>query len=202
MGLPEKKPFISPEEYLLAERNAFEKSEYFNGEIFAMAGATKEHNRIVSSVIGEFTSHLKGKRCNTYPGDMRILVSENGLYTYPDLIVVCGKEEYLDNEFDTLLNPSIIVEVLSQSTKDYDMGSKFMLYRSLPSLKEYITISSLEFHVEKHIKNPDNSWTLFETHGIENSVYVDSIDLNLKMTDIYYNLEWNKNLKRISPVIF
>ncbi len=197
MGLPEKKPFISPEEYLLAERVAFEKSEYFQGEVFAMSGATKEHTLIVGNILTETKNFLKGKACNSYSNDLRVLVESNGLYTYPDIVIVCGKEEYYDQTLDTLLNPTIIIEVLSASTRDYDRGSKFMLYRGITSLKEYITKSSLNFHAERNILNEDKSWTLSETSDPYGKLEIQSLGLELKMEDIYYNLLLDKELKRL-----
>ena len=200
MGLPAEKTLYSPETYLELERKAEYKSEYFKGEVFAMAGATKEHNRITSSLLSEIGAYLKGKRCNAYTGDMRVNVSENGLYTYPDLVIVCGKEDYLDEHFDTLLNPTVIIEVLSESTLDYDLGSKFSMYRDLPSLKEYIVVSSLGYRVERHIRNTDNTWTLHETKNPSGQVDIQTIELQLKMEDIYYNLEWSEEKKKLQLV--
>ena len=202
MGLPEKKPFISPQEYLAHERLALEKSEYFQGEVFAMAGATKEHNRITSNITTAFNNYLRGKNCVPYSSDMRVHIPDNGLFTYPDLVVCCGNEEFLEDEFDTLLNPTVIIEVLSKSTKDYDKGSKFELYRSIPSLKEYITISSLEFHIEKNVKNFDNSWTLTESSNIDDSIFIESLQYNLEMKNIYFNLQWDEKQNHLVPRTF
>ena len=200
MGLPEKKPFVTPEEYLLAERIALEKSEYFQGEIFAMAGSSKEHALIVGNILIETKTFLRGKSCNSYSSDLRVLVNDNGLYTYPDIVIVCGKEEYLDNTLDTLINPTIIIEVLSSTTMDYDLGSKFTLYRGIESLKEYITISSLSFHVERNVLNENKSWTLSETSDPKGKIDFLSIGLELKMQDIYYNLQYDKELRRLVQI--
>ena len=131
-ALPE--PFITPEQYLEIERKAADKSEYHSGQMFAMAGASREHNLITANVVGELRSLLRGRPCKTYPSDMRVLVLATGLHTYPDVSVACGEPEFLDGALDVLLNPLVIVEVLSSSTEPYDRGAKFALYQHLPSL--------------------------------------------------------------------
>ncbi|HRG48514.1 MAG TPA: Uma2 family endonuclease [Leptospiraceae bacterium] len=136
MDTIERKIFTESE-YLELERNADFKSEYYNGEIFAMAGASLIHNEIVANLISIFNQFLKDKPCDVYPSDLRLRVEKSGLYTYPDITIVCGKAELLDNQFDTLKNPTVLIEVLSDSTEKYDRGQKFSFYRKIPSLKEY-----------------------------------------------------------------
>ena len=132
---PQHKPYVSPQEYLVIEREATYKSEYFNGEMFAMAGASRRwHNLLVTNIVGEIRQQLKGRQCNIYANDMRVRIPSTGLYTYPDVIVVCGEEQFEDDELDTLLNPTLIIEVLSKSTAGYDKGEKFAHYRQLDSL--------------------------------------------------------------------
>lgn len=131
----------TPEEYLTLERQAQCKSAYYAGEIFATAGASRWHNLIVTNVLRELSLQLKGRPCTTYPSDMRVKVSPTGLYTYPDVTVVCGEAQSEDHQQDTLLNPTLIVEVLSESTEAYDRGGKFAHYRKLPSLLEYVLIT-------------------------------------------------------------
>lgn len=125
------KQLITEEEYLKEERTALNKNEYYKGEVFAMAGATSNHNAIVGALVGELYGFLKGKSCKVYPGGLRVHNKKNTLYTYPDVIVVCGKEEYLDGEFDTLLNPTVLIEMLSPSTENYDRGN---IYAQVPEL--------------------------------------------------------------------
>ncbi len=125
------KPFLSPQEYLTLERQAETKSEYYAGEVFAMAGASRKHNTIVPNLLYLLVGQLKGRSCEVYNSDMRVKVSVTGLYTYPDLTVVCGKPRFDDDQEDTLLNPTVIVEVLSKSTEAYDRGEKFAMYRAL-----------------------------------------------------------------------
>jgi len=135
------KPFVTPEQYLEIERKADYKSEYHSGQVFAMAGASREHNLLVGSIVRRLGNLLDGRPCETYPSDMRVLVSATGLYTYPDVSVACGEPEFLDGSLDVLLNPLLIVEVLSPSTESYDRGAKFALYQRLPSLQEYVLVS-------------------------------------------------------------
>ena len=126
-----RKPYIPPEDYLEIERAATCKSEYSNGEMWAMAGATESHIVIVSNLVRELGNQLKGRPCRVYSNDMRVQVDATGLYTYPDVILVCGERRFLDEPRDTLLNPLVIIEVLSPSTADYDRGAKFAHYRQL-----------------------------------------------------------------------
>jgi Uma2 family endonuclease len=131
----------TPEEYLALERNAEAKSEYFAGEIFLMAGASERHNLIVANLIAEFRSQFKNRACKVYPSDMRVKVSASGLYTYPDVTVVCGEPQFEDEHKDTLLNPTLIIEVLSESSEAYDRGKNFEHYRSLKTLSDYLIIA-------------------------------------------------------------
>jgi Uma2 family endonuclease len=179
-----QKPYLSEKDYLEAERKATFKSEYYKGEVFAMSGATKEHNKITGAVIGELYAHLKDKSCSVMPSDMRVCNSLNTLYTYPDIVVSCEEEKYLDNEFDTLLNPAIVIEVLSETTQDYDRGTKFMLYRSIPSLKHYVLISSLEHSIEIYTRDGEQ-WILNTATGLEDELYLSAIDYRFKLKDMY-----------------
>ena len=184
---PQKK--YLPQEYLELERAAEYKSEYYQGEIFAMAGASRNHNRIAGNLYVKVGSYLEGKSCNFYPSDMRVHIPANGLYAYPDLTVVCGKEEYLDEESDTLLNPAIIIEVLSESTADYDQGSKFAFYRSISTLEEYVVIDSRSIKAIVW-KKERGTWLLAtETKDLESSIELASIGLTLPLRVIYDQTE-------------
>lgn len=178
------KSIISEVEYLELERQAPTKSEYYKGEIFAMAGATKEHNKIVASIIGASSQHLKGKKCSYFPSDSRVHNNFNGFYTYPDVTIVCGNEEYLDDKFDTLLNPTVLFEVLSTATEGYDRGIKFKLYRSISSLQNYVLVSSTEFAAEVYTRS-DDKWILTTAKDKEGSIYISSINYDLALSDIY-----------------
>ena len=175
---------ITEKEYLDAERLATEKHEYFEGEIFAMSGASRFHNRIFRNIFGDIASYLKGKKCTIYGSDSRVYIPENTLYTYPDSIIVCGKEEYLDEQFDTLLNPTVIIEILSPSTRNYDRGTKFKLYRDISSLREYILIDSQEVSVEQYFKNGSDVWTLSEFEKLDNFLKIETIDFKIGLSDI------------------
>jgi Uma2 family endonuclease len=154
------KPRYTPEQYLDIERAADYKSEYFDGEIFAMAGASEEHNTITFNLSGALVPQLRGTGCRGYAGDMRVKVDASGLYTYPDVVVVCGERHFTDDHLDTLTNPTLIVEVLSPSTEGYDRGQKFANYRRIPSLETYVLVAQDRAHIEKFERRPDGQWLL------------------------------------------
>jgi Uma2 family endonuclease len=183
------KRFIKPEEYLERERAAEHKSEYFNGEMFAMAGASQAHNLITLNVGSELRQCLRGRPCETYANDMRVRVKENGLYTYPDVTIVCDQPKFDDEEQDTLLNPTVIVEVLSPSTEAYDRGAKFALYRPIESLQEYILVSQDRRHIDQFVRQPNGTWALSDADGEEAEVFLPSIDCRLRLADVYERVE-------------
>lgn len=182
--MPVPKTIITETEYLELERKAEHKSEFYKGELFAMAGATKEHNKIVASLIFQIGLHLQGKDCSFFPSDLRLHNYENGLYTYPDVTIVCGEEKYLDDSFDTLTNPTVLIEVLSPATEDYDRGTKFKLYRTISSLQNYLVVSSTEHAAEVYTRN-DDKWILSTAKRKQESLYISAIDYTLKLADIY-----------------
>ncbi len=181
---------ISAAEYLAVERNAFEKHEYYQGEVFAMSGASIKHNMIFSHVFGELASKLKGKNCMPFGSDLRIHIPKNTLYTYPDISIVCGETKCTDDFFDTAVNPSVIIELLSKTTRSYDKGKKFSLYRDIDSLLEYILIDTERIHVEKHIRNNDNSWQLTEFKSLEDSFLINTVNLSISLKDIYEGISF------------
>ncbi|MET7254452.1 Uma2 family endonuclease [Dyadobacter jiangsuensis] len=174
------------EEYLELERAAEYKSEYYRGEIFAMSGARFNHNRIKENTALEIGLFLKGKPCSSLSSDMRVHIPENTLYTYPDILIVCGEPEFQDDHMDTLLNASVIIEVLSPSTSSYDQGKKFSLYQSLKSLREYILIDSQEIGARVFRKNDEGAWLISSiAYDINSSIEIGHIGLTLKMSTIY-----------------
>jgi Uma2 family endonuclease len=185
----ELKPRFTPEEYLALERKAERKSEYFNGEIFAMSGASPQHVLIVTNVVAELRGQLKTRPCTVYSTDLRLKVSATGLYTYPDVIVVCGEPQFDDDHKDTLLNPTLIVEVLSESIKDYDRGAKFEQYRKIESFVEYVLIAQDKRHVEHFVRQAGNRWLLSETNRLEDTLELTSIACNLMLTEVYDKVE-------------
>jgi Uma2 family endonuclease len=183
------KNYIDPEEYLVTERAAAFKSEYYQGEVFALAGAGNNHNLITANLIGTLYNKVKKTGCSVYPSDMRLHIPLNSLYTYPDVMVVCGAKQFLDEKKDTLLNPELIIEVLSPSTVDYDRGTKFMLYRSISTLKHYILADSRSHHVEKYSKNSEGNWVLSEIRDLNTIVLLENMNLQIPLTDIYDGVE-------------
>ena len=179
------KTFLTPEEYLAIERKAEYKSEYCNGEMVAMSGATRKHNVIAGNIHTELNQQLKNRQCEAYISDMRVRIPATGLYTYPDIIVVCGEPKFEDDYFDTLLNPNVLVEVLSPSTESYDRGRKSSYYRTVESLAEYLLVSQDEYKVEQYAKQPDGRWLLTDIRSLEGVVDLASIQCVLKLKDVY-----------------
>ncbi len=188
MSTAEKRHY-TPQEYLAFERASETKHEFYQGEIFAMTGASREHNLIVFNLLREIGNHLENTPCEVYPSDMRVKVNATGLYTYPNVTVVCSQPRFENDVFDTLLNPKLIVEVLSESTEAYDRGQKFAQYRTIPSLEEYILISQNAYFVEDFTKQENGQWLLSEARGPEASIQFHSIDCSLTMAELYRRVE-------------
>jgi Uma2 family endonuclease len=159
---PVEKRVWTAQEYLAWERQQPTRHEFFQGEVFAMSGATREHNLLVVNITAELRNALRKRPCETYPSDMRVKVPTTGLYTYPDASVVCGKPEFEDGSLDTLLNPLVLVEVLSDSSERYDRGKKFEQYRSIPSLTDYVLVSQEYVLVEHFRRGEGGTWVLSE----------------------------------------
>lgn len=184
------KTFLTPEEYLEQERRAEYKSEYFAGEVFAMAGASRRHGLIVTNLVRELSLQMKERPCDVYAGDLRLRVTPTGLYTYPDVMVICGAVQFADNRQDTVLNPVVLIEVLSESTRDYDRGQKFQQYRTLPSLTEYLTVAQDEPHVEHWTRQQEDRGLLVEFSNLAQTIQLASIDCVLPLAEIYRKVEW------------
>jgi len=176
---------LTPQEYLSLERQAQGKSEYFNGEMLAMSGARRKHNLICMNIAAAFHTQLRQLPCEMYAGDMRVKVNQTGLYTYPDVVVVCGEPQFEDTELDTLLNPTLIVEILSESTEDYDRGRKFEHYRTLTSLQEYLLVAQENFHITHYVRQPDDTWVLSDTLHTNAEVLLPSIHCRLLVAEVY-----------------
>ena len=176
---------LTEAEYLAKERQAEFKSEFYRGEMFAMADASREHILIAGNVTGELRNQFKGRCCEVYSNDMRVKVSATGLYTYPDVVIVCGEPEFLDAEVDTLLNPTVLIEVLSPSTESYDRGAKAEQYRRIPTLREHVLITQDRPHVDVLIRQADGSWLLRETNDLDQVVTLPSVSVSLPMREIY-----------------
>lgn len=172
-------------EYLALERKAETKSELRDGEMLPMAGASLKHNRLVGNAAVTLHSQLRGTSCEVLMSAMRVRVPSTDLFTYPDVVVVCGQPEMDDAEGDTLLNPKLIVEVLSKSTEDYDRGTKFAHYRTLPSLTDYVLIAQDSVHVEHFTRQGDGRWVLAETKDPRSVLDLPSIGCRLAVADVY-----------------
>jgi Uma2 family endonuclease len=173
------------EEYLAFERASEEKHEYLAGEIYAMVGASRQQNLIVVNIVTALGVQLKGRPCEIYASDMRVGIPAVGSYTYPDVTAVCGTPEFEDAEVDTLLNPTVIIEVLSPSTEMYDRGRKFQNYRTLASLKEYILVSQDTHRIEQFVRQENEQWLLTDATGPDNRITLPSINCTLALADVY-----------------
>ncbi len=183
---------ISPTDYLARERTADSKSEYFQGEVFAMAGGSANHSLIAANFIGEARQALKAKPCDVYSSDLRVKIQASGLYTYPDATIVCGELQFEDDAGDTLLNPTLVVEVLSDSTEQYDRGRKSNHYRQISSLREIVLISQETTHVECFVRQKADGWLMTEQKLPTGSVTLQSLSISLDMTEIYRNVAFKK----------
>ena len=182
---------VTPEQYLEAERTAEYKSEYFGGEIFAMSGASRKHNLICGNMFAAIHRQIRNRNCEAYTNDMRVKVSPTGLYTYPDVLVVCGEPVFDDAHRDTLLNPTLIIEVLSGSTEAYDRGKKFENYRTIHSISDYLLIAQNKCVAEHYVRQADGSWLFSEYKNLEDTVHVASIECDITLEEIYEKVEWD-----------
>ncbi len=184
---PRKK--LTSAEYLALERKAEFKSEFFNGEMFAMAGASRQHNEVKENLIGELFNRLKGSPCRTYSSDQRVKVENTGLYTYPDIIIVCGRPEFDPDDSDTLVNPQVVFEILSDSTERYDRGVKFRHYQNLPSVREYVLVSQKEMVIERLVRQPDEKWMLTLFEGPTAEFALETVPVRVPLAEIYRDVE-------------
>ena len=180
-----QKKFYSIEEYLEMENAALEKHEYYKGEIFAMSGASGRHNVISINVIGILINALKGKSCQPYGSDMRIHIPENTLFTYPDISIICGDVVSSKEDENAATEPTVIIEILSPSTRNYDRGEKFMLYRAIPALKSYILVDSESIHAEHFAINKEGLWQLKEHNKIYEEIFIEILNVKLPMKEVY-----------------
>jgi Uma2 family endonuclease len=180
------------EEYLEMEHTAVEKHEYYKGEIFAMSGAKYKHNLICTHILTALGNKLKGKPCRPLGSDMRIHIPKNTLFTYPDISIVCGEPQFLNDDEYNLLNPSVIFEVLSPSTKNYDRGDKFKLYRDIPTLREYILVDAQSVSIEAFYINTGGQWELKEHKNVTETLEVRTIATSLELEMIYEGIDFSK----------
>jgi Uma2 family endonuclease len=176
---------LSPQDYLAIERDAEWKSEYLNGERVAMTGGSFEHGLLLGNTARLLGQELLARPCVVVPSDLRVKVSATGLYTYPDIVVVCGERQFDDENRDTLLNPILLVEVLSPSTEAYDRGKKFEHYRTIESLREYVLVAQREPRVDHYLRQEDGSWLFRSATGLDAVLPLPSLDCELPLADVY-----------------
>jgi len=190
MALAQKATRLSEAEYLRLDRLAEFRSEFFDGEVFAMAGGTRAHSLIATNLARELSAALKETDCVTYNADLRVKTQATGLFTYPDVSVVCGDQRFLDAEQDTLLNPSLIIEVLSDATEACDRGKKFEHYRQIPSFREYLLVSQKEPRIEQFIRQDDGTWNLKESAGLQAHLKLEPVNVTLRLTEVFAKVQF------------
>ena len=177
--------FVTPEEYLALEERAERRSEYHDGIIVAMAGASEEHNLLVVNLVREIGNRLRGGPCRGYVSEMRVRIPARNLYCYPDLVVVCGEPRFAPGATATLLNPTLVIEVLADSTESDDRGKKFAAYRTLPSLREYVLVAQDEARIDAYRRDPDGRWTIGEARDLDATLTLATGNLALPLADLY-----------------
>ena len=183
---------LSREEYLALERRGEEKHEYLAGELVAMVGASFRHNLIQTRVLASLYQQLRGRPCEVTPSDLRVAVGALGIYTYPDVTVVCGEPQFEDAEQDTLLNPTVLVEILSPSTESYDRGKKFQPYRLIPTFREYLLIAQDQPLIEHYVRQAHNRWLLATFEQLGDVIALDAIACTLALADVYAGIRFDQ----------
>jgi len=187
------KRFYTPEEYLELEKQAEFKSEYRDGEIVPMTGGTTNHNQLALNLAASIKIAIKGQNYRIYINDVRLWIPKYRQYTYPDVMVIEGQPVYIGNNTTTVTNPSLIVEVLSKSTQNYDQGNKFLYYRSIPEFKEYILIDQYEYHIMHYVKTADSKWVLDEIEGESANLVLETVDFEITLSDLYEQVDFSVN---------
>ena len=179
--------YISPDEYLFFERSSDEKHEYYDGYIITMSGARLKHNQIAGNLVAEIGNFLKGRECQVLPSDMRVSTPNRDAYIYPDATIVCGEPELEDDQFDTLVNPTIAFEIWSPSTQKNDVGYKLLYYKNIPSLKEYIMIDSAKRFAQAVRKQQDGAWRFEDITESTAGIFIRAINFSISFDDVYRN---------------
>jgi Uma2 family endonuclease len=185
VALPQKSTRMTETEYLAFDRNNEIKHEYLNGEVFAMAGASWEHNLICAAIIIALGSQLRGKSSRVTSSNLRLNITATGLYTYPDISVICGEPIFVDGEFDTITNPTVIIEILSPSSEAYDRGKKSQHYREVKTLQDYLLVAQDKAHIERYTRQEDGQWLLKDAKGLEAAIEITSIGCTLQLVEVY-----------------
>ncbi|HEY9705719.1 MAG TPA: Uma2 family endonuclease [Allocoleopsis sp.] len=182
--------YFSPEEYLELETKAINRSEYINGEIFTMAGGSANHNKITGNFYASLNFAMRGKDYEVYMADVRLWIAKRNIYTYPDVMIISGEPEFALGRKDTITNPLIIAEILSNSTVNYDRGEKFKMYRNIPSFKEYILIAQTEMYIEQFYQNEKNQWVFSEYEGENAILRLKNVDFEISLKEIYDKIKF------------
>ena len=191
---------LTVEEYLAIEEKAESRSEFYDGQMFLMAGASREHNTIFSNLFLNLAIPLKGARCRIFGTDQRVRIERTGLYTYPDLLIVCGTPEYAPENRNTLINPRVVIEILSDSTEHYDRTTKFRHYKKLPSVMEYVLVAQNEPVIERYIRLPDGQWAQTDFVGLEATLALATVPASVPLAEVYLDVEFRNPQEAIGPV--
>lgn len=185
---------VSAEEYLAVEREAEFKSEYLDGVVYEMTGASLDHIQIVSNLAHELSGQLNARPCRVLSNEMKVRMPDSQKFFYPDVTVLCDKPQFHDERTDTILNPLLIIEVLSKSTEAFDRGVKFQAYQGLDSLREYLLVAQDKPAVEQFVRQPDGSWTYRAVIGLESSLQLPSVESTLRLSAVYHQVDWDQAL--------
>lgn len=200
MGLAQPVPRLTETEYLARERTAESKSEFHDGEVFAMSGGSLAHSLIATNLAAEFRRALRDRPCVPYNSDLRVKVEATGLLTYPDLSVICGPARFVDDEGDTVANPTVLAEVLSDSTESYDRGAKFRNYVQISTLREYLLVSQREPRIEQFARQEDGRWLWREAVGLEATVEMPSLQIRIALAEVFAKVQFESvSLRRPIP---
>ena len=195
---PTEKRYYTPEEYLALEEAAIDKSEYHDGEIIPMTGGTTNHNKLALNFCRKFPLTIKEQNYEIFINDVRLWIPQNRRYVYPDIMVIQGEPVYHENNKTIVTNPLAIIEILSNSTKDYDRGGKFLAYRSIPELREYILIDQYSYHIEQFAKNSNGKWVLTEYDSEESVLTLESVEFQMPLREIYERINFDVKDEEVS----
>lgn len=183
--------FVSPEEYLAVERESDTKSEYFDGVVYAMTGASINHIRVVTNLAVELATQLRGRRCDVLTNEMKVRLQDSRKFFYPDVTVLCGDPQFHDKRTDIILNPVLVIEVLSPSTEAFDRGAKFQAYQTLDSLNEYVLVAQDKAVIEQFVRRADGKWTYAAAIGLESSLLLPSVECTLNLNAVYDKVDFD-----------
>ncbi|WP_027249392.1 Uma2 family endonuclease [Planktothrix agardhii] len=195
-----EKRYYTPEEYLALEETAIDKSEYHDGEIVTMTGGTTNHNKLAGNFYKKFPLTIKEQDYEIFINDVRLWISQNRRYFYPDIMVIQGETIYQGTNQTVVTNPLVIIEVLSNSTKNYDRGNKFFFYRSIPTFREYILIDQYSYHIEQFAKNSKSKWELTEYDSEDSVLTLESVEFQIPIRDIYQRINFEVNAEEVNEL--